>query len=111
MKRALAISFALFLAACGGNVFVDDEGTSSGASTPPSCVSVCDKIDAACPNKTGSCSSTCATIDAIIASGRCTSEVAAFLSCVNDDPAGQCAFDDETCLAAQQAFTDCTGLL
>jgi hypothetical protein len=110
MKRALALLFASLLVACGGNVFVDDTGAAGGGATP-SCLSVCAEVQAACPDKTDSCTSTCAAVDAITASGRCKSEVAAFLACLNDDPSATCHPDDDTCTAADHAYMDCTGLL
>jgi hypothetical protein len=97
---ALPLALSLLLAACGGKVVVDDTEPPL-----PSCEDVCKKSIAACGGSVAECSSSCAQTEQLFTK-ICTDAWAAFLSCVNDNPAAQCQ-GTNACAAETNAITSC----
>jgi hypothetical protein len=101
--RALFV-FVFAATSCGGRVVVDNGGAAA-----PDCALVCSKVEAACPDKTGSCAAQCAGVDALMAGGGpCVALLDAWFACLDQNPAFPCTLGNTTCQADEQAFTACS---
>lgn len=105
MKIFACLSFAVALSACGGNVVVDADSTTTGTTGPVdhTCVELCEQVPAECSSGQA-CATQCETTDKL-GNELCHDTYQAFLACALADPTMLCG--DAVCPAEAEAFSLC----